>query len=142
MRRWNRPTLMAGYCNETCTLPQLLVKFASKFGLKFALKFASKIEPMKLACTSLVAVLLVSCGLAAQSPTTDISSSSAVGHPAKAVVAGFAIKEPGSEGGEKALIAANAGGQGGVGTDPALTRNARSLRIRHDAQRRSRIVVA
>src|SRR5258708_21761833 len=96
MRRWNRPTLTAACCNETWTLPQLLIEYASKFALKFASKFASKFEPMKLACTSLVAVLLVCCGLVAQNPTTDISSSSAAGHPAKAVVAGVGEHDEGA----------------------------------------------
>src|SRR5713101_4644060 len=141
MRRWNRPTLTAGGCNETCTLPQLLIKYASKFALTIASKFASKIEPMKLACTSLVAVLLVCCGLVAQSPTTDISSSSAAGHPAKAVVAGLVAKEPGSEAVKKALIELIAESQSEGGNYTAITGTDGSFRIENVAPGRYRLFV-
>src|SRR5713226_4741436 len=141
MRRWNRPTLTAGCCNETWTLPQLLIEYASKFALKFESTFASKIEPMKLACTSLVAVLLVCCGLVAQSPTTDISSSSAAGHPAKAVVAGVVIKEPGSEAVKKALIELIAESQSEGGNYTAITGADGSFRIENVAPGRYRLFV-
>ena len=63
---------------------------------------------MKLACACLLTVLLGTSALfaQAQSPSADESSpaSSAVGHPAKAVVAGLVTKDPGSEPVKKALI--------------------------------------
>src|SRR5258708_34721334 len=96
---------------------------------------------MKLACTSLVAVLLVCCGLVAQSPTTDIHSSSAAGHPAKTVVAGLVTKEPGSEAVKKALIELIAESQSDGGNYTAITGTAGSFRIENVAPGRYRLFV-
>ena len=84
---------------------------------------------MKLVCTSLLTVLFVSSQLFAQSASADTTSSTAVGHTARAVVAGVVTKEPGSDPVKKAVIEVIAETQSEGGNYTALTGADGSFRI-------------
>src|SRR6267154_6225650 len=113
----------------------------AQIAYKFASKVRLKIELMKLACTSLLMVSLVPCGLLGQSRSADISSASTEGHAAKAVVAGAVTRDPGGEAVKKALIELIAENQSEGGNYTALTGADGSFRIENIVPGRYRLFV-
>ena len=98
---------------------------------------------MKLPCAWLLTVLLGTAVLFAQNSSADegSSTSSAAGHPARAVVAGTVIKDPGSEPLKKALIELIAESQGEGGNYTALSGADGGFRIENIVPGRYRLFV-
>jgi hypothetical protein len=103
-------------------------------------RLIAKSEFMKLVCTSVLIVLVGSCELFAQS-VADKNSGGAVGHPAKAVLAGVVTKEPGSDPVKKALIELIAESQNEGGNYTALSAADGSFRIENIVPGRYRLFV-